>query len=86
MGKADTISAIEAPSVRHMEAPKIQHQTTLAGPPVSSGVLNVVATDDTRPIIENANEIVAKFENSRLKEPVIDHQHHSAKILKTNSR
>jgi hypothetical protein len=53
-----------------MEAPRIQHQTTLAGPPVSKGVLKVVATDETRPMMENAKEMVARFENSRLKEPV----------------
>lgn len=53
-----------------MHAPRIQHQTTLAGPPVSKGVLKVVATDDTRPMMEKANEMVARFENSRLNEPV----------------
>ena len=61
---------MDAPSVRHIQVPRIQHQTTLAGPPVNKGVLTVVATDETRPIMENANEIVAKFVNSRLKEPV----------------
>jgi hypothetical protein len=60
---------MEAPSVKHIVAPRIQHQTTLAGPPVSKGVLKVVATEETSPMIEKANEIVARFENSRLNEP-----------------
>lgn len=49
----------------HMQEPMNQHQTTLTGPPRSSGVSIVVATDDATPMIENANEIVEIFVNSR---------------------
>jgi hypothetical protein len=60
---------MEEPRVKHMHEPRIQHQVTLAGPPVSNGVLKVVATEETTPMMENAKEIVARLENSRLNEP-----------------
>ena len=47
----------DAPSVKHMQAPRIQHHTTEAGPPVNSGVLNVVATLEQRPMMLNAKLI-----------------------------
>jgi hypothetical protein len=68
VGNAETISAIEEPRVRLPQVPIIQHQVTLAGPPVSNGVLRVVATDEVTPIIENANDVVDKVENSRSNE------------------
>ena len=37
------------PNVKHMVAPRIQHQTTAAGPPVVSGVTNVVEINEQRP-------------------------------------
>ena len=46
-----------APRVKHMHAPRIQHHVTDAGPPRRSGVLNVVAIDEQRPMILNAKLI-----------------------------
>ena len=46
-----------------MQAPRIQHHTTEAGPPVSSGVLNVVATLEHRPMILNAKLICRDVRN-----------------------
>jgi hypothetical protein len=46
----------------------IQHHVTDAGPPSKSGVLNVVAILEHKPIILNAKLMVAKLENSLLKE------------------
>ena len=45
------------PRVKHMQAPRIQHHVTEAGPPSSRGVLNVVATLEQRPIMLNAKLI-----------------------------
>lgn len=47
----------DAPSVKHMQAPRIQHHVTDAGPPRSKGVLNVVAILEHRPMILNAKLI-----------------------------
>ena len=43
--------------MKHMHAPRIQHQVTDAGPPSSSGVLNVVAILEHRPMMLNAKLI-----------------------------
>jgi hypothetical protein len=59
---------MDEPKVKHIVAPRIQHHTALAGPPSRRGVLKVVAIDEHIPIIEKANEIVARFVNSRLNE------------------
>lgn len=40
-----------------MNEPRIQHQVTDAGPPANSGVLNVVATLEQRPMTLNAKLI-----------------------------
>ena len=40
-----------------MVAPSIQHHVTEAGPPSSSGVLNVVAILEQRPMMLNAKLI-----------------------------
>lgn len=49
--------AEDAPRVKHMQAPKIQHHVTVEGPPRSSGVLNVVAMLEQSPMILNAKLI-----------------------------
>ena len=70
--------------MKHIVAPRIQHQVTEAGPPRVKGVLNVVAILEHRPMILNAKLIyrdisrelihrictrtVAMLENSRLKD------------------
>ena len=45
------------PSVKHIVAPRIQHQVTEAGPPKSIGELKVVATLEQRPMMLNAKLI-----------------------------
>ena len=40
-------------------------QTVDAGPPSKNGLANVVAIEDTSPIMANANEMVEKLLNSR---------------------
>lgn len=57
MGYALTISAILDPRVKHIVAPRIQHQTTEDGPPSRRGVLKVVAILEQRPMILNAKLI-----------------------------
>ncbi len=61
MGNALTISAMLAPSVKHMQAPRIQHHTTEEGPPTRRGVLNVVAILEQRPIMLKAKLICKIF-------------------------
>ncbi len=43
--------------MKHIVAPRIQHQVTEAGPPSSKGVLKVVAILEQRPMILNAKLI-----------------------------
>ena len=43
--------------MKHIVAPRIQHQVTEAGPPRVKGVLNVVAILEHRPMILNAKLI-----------------------------
>ncbi len=50
----------DAPRVRHIHDPKIQHQVTEAGPPSKRGVLKVVATLEHNPIILKAKLICEK--------------------------
>ena len=57
VGNALVISAMLVPSVRLMHEPNIQHHVTEDGPPMSKGVLNVVATLEQRPIMLNAKLI-----------------------------
>ena len=51
----------------HMHDPMSQHQTVAARPPAKSGVSYVEIREDETPMIEKANEMVAKLPNSRLK-------------------
>ena len=50
VGKALTISAMLAPSAKHVHEPISQHHVTDAGPPRSKGVLKVVATLEQTPL------------------------------------
>lgn len=49
VGYALTISAMDAPRVKHMHAPRAQHHTTEDGPPAKRGVPKVVEIDEQRP-------------------------------------
>lgn len=53
-----------SPRVKHMHAPRIQHQVTDAGPPRRRGVLKVVATQEHRPMMLNAKLIYASGQRS----------------------
>lgn len=53
------------PRVKHMHAPRIQHQVTDAGPPNVSGVLNVVAILEQRPMILNAKLICTNVHHAQ---------------------
>lgn len=55
-----------APRVKHMQAPRIQHHVTEAGPPRRRGVLKVVATLEHRPMMLNA-KLICKFMKKALR-------------------